>query len=153
MKNKYENCEMETMLHRDKSKQKEHTRNRLLICGVGGAGCNMTRHLQMNVKREGIDYLTFDTDKKCLDAVPRGRKILIGESLCRGTGTGRCVEKGKDAALESKHIILKISRNNWEEQGLRCDTSKMWHRQNERKMSHFYDRTYNRVGIKSGSMI
>ncbi len=59
----------------------------------------------MNVKRGEIDYLTFDTDKKCLDAVPRGRKILIGESTCHGTGTGRSVQKGKGAAIESKRAI------------------------------------------------
>ncbi|MBQ6441501.1 MAG: hypothetical protein IJJ13_02775 [Lachnospiraceae bacterium] len=107
MKNKYENCGAETVFHYDECNQNEPKCNRLLICGVGGAGCNMTRHLQMNVKREGIDYLTFDTDKKCLDAVPRGRKILIGESTCHGTGTGRSVQKGKDSAVESKCDIEK----------------------------------------------
>lgn len=99
-----ENCGAKVVLD-DTHEQKENKRNHLLICGVGGAGCNMTRHLQMNVKRENIDYLVIDTDQKCLDAVPKGKKILIGKELCHGTGTGRCVQKGKDAVMESKRDL------------------------------------------------
>ncbi len=94
-----------TMKESFNHEQMDFRRDRLLVCGIGSAGSNMTRHLQMKVKREKTDYLVLDTDRKCLDAVQKERKMLIGESICHGTGTDRCVQKGRDAAIESKRDI------------------------------------------------
>lgn len=89
----------------------------ILIIGVGGAGGNIVRHIYDKIENNvNIDFLIVNTDKQALLhlAMPLSSKLLIGESLTGGNGTGADPQKGENAALESAAIIKnKISRHHY----------------------------------------
>jgi cell division protein FtsZ len=74
---------------------------RILFLGVGHAGGVLISHLPKRVPE--FSYAAIDTDKQSLGKLPLERKILLGESLTNGLGTGgnpelaeSCLEEGHE---------------------------------------------------------
>lgn len=85
-----------------------------LVIGVGGAGGNILSDLYERMDDPGIDYLALNTDTQALDnlKLPVLNKLLIGERLTQGAGTGADPNKGKLAAIESRKLIQNMIKSN-----------------------------------------
>ncbi len=73
----------------------------ILFLALGNAGGKLISHLPKRVPE--LSYVAVDTDAESLNALPFERKILLGEALTNGMGTGgnvelaqRCLEEGED---------------------------------------------------------
>ncbi|HXX88481.1 MAG TPA: hypothetical protein VEH86_08560, partial [Candidatus Acidoferrum sp.] len=82
---------------------------RILVAGVGGAGCNtVTRLMEMHAM--GIECVAINTDAVHLRASKADQKILIGEKLTRGFGVGGNPELGRSAIEESRACVEEMLR-------------------------------------------
>jgi len=82
-------------------------RKKIKVIGVGGAGCNtIDRLYEMNL--EGVELIAVNADVKDLAKVRAHKKILIGEEVTRGLGTGRDPELGEQAARESEKKLKEV---------------------------------------------
>ena len=75
---------------------------RILFLGVGHAGGSLIAHLPKRVPE--FSYSVVDTDQASLSALPVERKILLGEEVAHGLGTGAnpelanaCLDAGEEA--------------------------------------------------------
>ena len=76
---------------------------RIMVLGVGGAGNNtISRLMELGINAECV---AINTDMQHLKATHAQRKILIGEKLTRGLGSGGDPEIGKAAIMESAKQI------------------------------------------------
>ncbi|WFB34758.1 hypothetical protein P3T73_11365 [Kiritimatiellota bacterium B12222] len=73
----------------------------ILFLAVGNAGGQLISHLPKRVPE--LTYVAVDTDQSSLDALTFERKILLGETLTGGMGTGgnfdlaqQCLDAGED---------------------------------------------------------
>jgi cell division protein FtsZ len=84
----------------------------VIAVGIGGAGCNVITW----VKDKGITggrLVAVNTDATHLRIVKADKRILIGEKLTRGLGSGGYADVGEKALLESQAEVLKeLSRSN-----------------------------------------
>ena len=78
--------------------------NPIRVVGCGGAGVNIVNYLYEKGVF-GADLISIDTDERHLSVVRSGKKITIGRSLTRGTGSGGDPEKGKKAAEMFNHEV------------------------------------------------
>lgn len=78
---------------------------RLLVVGVGGAGCNIVNHMIESDMR-GVTFLAVNTDTQALSRSRASQRMTIGESLTRGMGTGGDPAIGQQAAQESYHELV-----------------------------------------------
>ncbi len=91
--------ELEEYLKRIKKKIK--------VIGVGGAGCNtIDRLYEMGL--DGVELIAVNADVKDLSKVRAHKKVLIGEEVTKGLGTGRDPELGEQAARESEKVIKEL---------------------------------------------
>ncbi len=67
--------------------------------GVGGGGGNMVNHM-VDMKINGIELITANTDAQALDSSLAPYKIQIGKNVSRGRGCGMVPDKGREAAEE-----------------------------------------------------
>ncbi|MGA0332719.1 MAG: hypothetical protein ACO3N7_09990 [Kiritimatiellia bacterium] len=89
----------------------------ILFLAVGSAGGKLIAHLPKRVPE--LSYLAVDTDKESLDALPFERKILLGESLTGGLGTGgnvelaaQCLEAGEEqlyGLFQGYRVVLLVA--------------------------------------------
>lgn len=79
-------------------------RNRVLVVGVGGAGCNAVVRMSATWS-DGPAVLAINTDAQALAALPHQRTLLIGEKTTRGLGAAGDVAAGRLAAEESLPVI------------------------------------------------
>ncbi len=77
------------------------------VIGIGGAGCNTISRLKLDPKK-GIETFSLNTDAQSLTRVSSSKKILIGEKITGGLGTGMNWKLGQQAAEESKEILKEI---------------------------------------------
>jgi len=76
------------------------------VIGVGGSGSNtVSRMARFDIK--GVELIATNTDAQALHFARAEKKILIGNNITRGLGTGMDVNLGKNAAEESKQEILE----------------------------------------------
>jgi len=80
---------------------------RILVIGVGGAGNNTVNRL-MEINVTGAECIAINTDLQHLNAVHAHQKILIGEKLTRGLGSGGNPEIGRAAIEESIEQVEKV---------------------------------------------
>ena len=83
---------------------------RIVVAGVGGAGCNTVNRLaKMGIR--GAELLAFNTDKKHLNIINDNcQRVLLGGSVTRGMGAGGFPSVALKAAEASKsEIENKIS--------------------------------------------
>lgn len=79
---------------------------RLIVVGVGGAGCNIVNHM-IESEMGGVEFLAVNTDTQALSASRAHRRISIGERLTRGMGTGGNPTVGQQAAQESYEELVE----------------------------------------------
>src|SRR4030042_6160360 len=80
---------------------------RIKVIGVGGAGNNVVDEL-IKSNMDGVEFIAVNTDAQALETSLADIKVQIGDSLCRGLGTGGDPERGKQAAIEDKEKIIEI---------------------------------------------
>jgi cell division protein FtsZ len=87
-----------------------HLSPKICILGCGGGGSNSV-HRMNKIGLDGVDSIAINTDRFHLNRVVAGKRILIGERMTGGYGTGGNAEIGEKAALESSEEIEAIVRN------------------------------------------
>jgi cell division protein FtsZ len=81
-------------------------RSKIVVVGSGGAGCNTITRL-MEVRIEGANTITMNTDAQDLLCSYANDKILIGRMITKGLGAGSMPQIGEEAAKESEAEIKK----------------------------------------------
>lgn len=82
-------------------------RSRVLVMGVGGAGCNSVSRM-MHRWSEGPAVVAVNTDAQALSACDVPRAVLIGEKTTGGLGAGNDVHSGRLAAEESTPALQEL---------------------------------------------
>lgn len=82
-------------------------RHRLLVLGVGGAGCNTLARIS-STWSEGPPLVALNTDAQALAVLGLQRALVIGEHTTRGLGAGGDPVAGRLAAEESLGAIQDI---------------------------------------------
>lgn len=85
-------------------------RCRVLVLGVGGAGCNIASRLR-DTWEEGPDVIGLNTDIQALAACGLARTLAIGDKTTQGLGTAGDAAAGKLAADESLSRIQDALAN------------------------------------------
>ncbi len=80
---------------------------RIMVMGVGGAGNNTINRL-MEAGNVAAECVALNTDMQHLKVTHAKIKLLIGEKLTRGLGSGGDPEVGKAAIEESTEQVSKI---------------------------------------------
>lgn len=75
--------------------------NQVFIVGVGGAGCDLARHVHMATRREVV---AVNTDLISINKTLFSRHLLIGQQVCKG-GSAHSSERGRRAAEESREEL------------------------------------------------
>ncbi|VVB66308.1 Cell division protein FtsZ 1 [Candidatus Gugararchaeum adminiculabundum] len=89
-------------------KQDEFKGPKIMVCGVGGAGCNTINRLA-RLGVGGAQMMAVNTDKKHLDIISDSAvRVLIGASLTRGLGAGGFPDIGKRAAEASRKDLEQL---------------------------------------------
>jgi cell division protein FtsZ len=73
---------------------------RILVFGVGGAGCNAVNNM-IQAGLEGVDFIVANTDAQQLAYAKTDRRIQLGVTVTEGLGAGARPEIGMKAAEES----------------------------------------------------
>ncbi len=73
---------------------------RIKVIGIGGGGCNAVNTM-IDLKLEGVDFISANTDAQALKVSRAPLKIQLGERLTGGRGAGADPEIGRGATLES----------------------------------------------------
>jgi len=77
---------------------------RIAIVGVGNGGINIISEISGKIKN--VSFFAINTDSKSLKgAGKKAKKILIGENLFKGLGSGMSVSQVKEAIKEDKEKI------------------------------------------------
>ncbi len=99
----------DALVHKaDETKQELFETPRIVVAGVGGAGCNTVNRLA-RVGIRGAELIAFNTDKKHLNIISESAKrLLIGGTLTRGLGAGGFPEVAMKAAEASRGEIEKM---------------------------------------------
>lgn len=81
---------------------------RILVMGLGGAGCNLVNRLSERPPA-GVELVLANTDAQALLSTKKGPKcIFLGEGSTRGLGAGANHELGKLAAEQSSARLAEI---------------------------------------------
>jgi len=80
---------------------------RIMVLGVGGAGNNTVSRL-MESGNVSAECVAINTDMQHLTITHAKQKILIGEKLTRGLGSGGDPEVGRGAIEESAEQVAKV---------------------------------------------
>ena len=86
--------------------KKRQTNNKITVIGVGGGGCNAVSYM-FKEGLEGVDFIVCNTDRQALENSPVQDRLVIGEVVTKGLGTGYDPDKGRKAAEESAEEIKK----------------------------------------------
>ena len=81
---------------------------RILVMGLGGAGCNLVNRLAEKPPA-GVELVLANTDAQALLSVKKGPKcVFLGEGSTRGLGAGANHELGKLAAEQSSGRLAEL---------------------------------------------
>lgn len=88
---------------------------KILVIGVGGAGCNAVNYLytQQDYMAEAgqtVTHYVLNTDKLCLDNMLCENRMVLGENLLKGKGAGANINTGKKATEENRTQIEDLCR-------------------------------------------
>ncbi len=79
---------------------------KIKVVGIGGSGVNaISRMVREGI--EGVELIAVNTDAQVLRASPAPKKILIGQKVTEGLGTGMDIKLGEKAAKESYEELKK----------------------------------------------
>ncbi|MFO1135621.1 MAG: cell division protein FtsZ [Rhodoblastus sp.] len=73
---------------------------RIMVCGVGGGGCNAVNNMIMS-GLSGVDFIVANTDAQALTSSKADRIIQMGLQVTEGLGAGAQPEVGRAAAEEA----------------------------------------------------
>ena len=79
---------------------------RILVFGVGGAGCNAVNNM-LRASLEGVECVVANTDAQALSQSKCPRTIQLGRSITQGLGAGSRPEIGRAAAEEAIGEIIE----------------------------------------------
>ncbi len=77
---------------------------RIIVLGVGDGGVNAVARMRQE-RLSGVRLVAVDTDRQVLDASTMIEQMQLGVDITHGRGTGGSIEKGRNAALESRWEI------------------------------------------------
>jgi cell division protein FtsZ len=77
---------------------------RIMVCGVGGGGCNAVNNM-ITSGLSGVDFLVANTDAQALASSQAERIIQMGLQVTEGLGAGAQPEVGRAAAEEAREEI------------------------------------------------
>lgn len=81
---------------------------RILVMGLGGAGCNLVNRLAERPPL-GVELVLANTDAQALLATKKGPKcVFLGEGSTRGLGAGANHELGRLAAEQSSNRLSEL---------------------------------------------
>lgn len=86
--------------------QSSETFARILVVGVGGAGCNAVNRM-IDEGIQGVEFIAINTDAQALLLSNAPKKLRIGEKLTKGLGAGGNPEIGRKSAEESAEVLYK----------------------------------------------
>ncbi len=87
-------------------------RPRLVVIGVGGAGCNAINNM-IAAGLDGVEFVVANTDAQALAASSAEHRLQLGAELTEGLGAGSKPEIGKAAAEEAiEDIRAQVSGAN-----------------------------------------
>lgn len=76
------------------------------VIGVGGSGSNtVSRMAKFDI--QGVELIAVNTDAQALHFCKAHKKVLIGNDITKGLGTGMDVSLGKKAAEENRNEIAE----------------------------------------------
>ncbi|MEW6329620.1 MAG: cell division protein FtsZ, partial [Candidatus Micrarchaeota archaeon] len=102
---------MQNALANPNVKSSEFETPKIVVAGVGGAGCNTINRLSRAGVR-GAELIAINTDKKHLSIISEtARRVLIGQSITKGQGAGGYVEVALKAAEVSRPELEDILRD------------------------------------------
>jgi cell division protein FtsZ len=80
---------------------------KIKVIGIGGSGGNtISRMVKEGIS--GVDFIAVNTDAQALKACLAPQKVLIGENITGGLGTGMDVRLGEKAARASYNRLKEI---------------------------------------------
>lgn len=85
-------------------------RNRVLVAGVGGAGCNAVSRM-VDCWDDGPPAIAINTDEQALASLGNLRTLLIGQKATRGLGAAGDVASGRLAAEENLSQLQDVLSN------------------------------------------
>jgi cell division protein FtsZ len=85
----------------------EELRPRIVVIGVGGAGCNAIANM-IAAEIEGVDFVVSNTDAQSLNNSVAETRIQLGPEITQGLGAGAQPEVGRAAAEETIDEIERI---------------------------------------------
>ncbi len=77
---------------------------RIIVCGVGGGGCNAVNNM-ITSGLCGVDFLVANTDAQALTSTRADRVVQMGLQVTEGLGAGAQPEIGRAAAEEAREEI------------------------------------------------
>jgi cell division protein FtsZ len=77
---------------------------RIIVCGVGGGGCNAVNNM-ITSGLSGVDFLVANTDAQALMSSHADRIVQMGLQVTEGLGAGAQPEIGRAAAEEAREEI------------------------------------------------
>lgn len=88
----------------------ESRQTKITVVGCGGAGCNtIDRMYQEGI--HGAQLVALNTDVQHLSKIGADSKLLVGQELTGGKGTGSLPAIGRRAAEENEHTIADTVEN------------------------------------------
>ncbi len=82
-------------------------RTRILVMGLGGAGCNSVAHM-VGSWNEGPPVIAVNTDAQCLAGCVAPRVLQIGQNVTKGLGANGDVNLGRMAVEESLNDLKEV---------------------------------------------
>lgn len=79
------------------------------VIGVGGGGCNAVDNM-VTSSLKGVEFISANTDLQALHKNKAKRQLQLGAGLTHGLGAGSDPEIGRNAALESREMIVEALR-------------------------------------------
>lgn len=79
---------------------------RIKVIGVGGGGTNAVDHMLDSISC--VEFAVVNTDVQALSKSDSPEKIQIGKKTSRGMGTGGNPERGRQAALDDKELLVEM---------------------------------------------
>jgi cell division protein FtsZ len=78
---------------------------KIIICGIGGAGCNAINSMIESGEVQGVEFIAINTDGQVLEKTLAQTAITIGKDLTKGLGAGGNPQVGRQAAEDSVDVL------------------------------------------------
>lgn len=93
----------------EEKKTGEIKKIKIKVVGIGGGGGNITSQIAEEIKNSKISFLVLDSDKKALNSISRKvEKVLIGERITKGFGTGMDTKLAYSLVKEERENLRKV---------------------------------------------